>query len=145
MNMKICPKCGIEIEGIFCPECGVKIDNADVIVGVSGNDFQETLRQSNESAQGPIKKKESVDYQPPYQNVVRPVVFQEKSNTNGFAIASLVLGIISIPFGVLIIPSILGIVFAVISKKGNLMCGIAKAGLVCSVIGLALAVLILLI
>lgn len=67
---------------------------------------------------------------------------------NGKAIASLVLGIISIiscacyPLGIVL--SIIGIVLAILSRDSNKkMSGIAKAGLITSIIGLLFCVMIL--
>lgn len=62
---------------------------------------------------------------------------------NGFAIASLVLGIVSLLssccFSCLIpVTAILSIVFAVVSKKGNPMSGMALGGMICSIISLLL-------
>ncbi len=95
-------------------------------------------------------------YQPPYGQPVNNYYVQPKQ-TNGKSVASLIMGILSllllcaygggIPFG------IMGIVFGVIAKKeiqndstntkgGS---GMATGGIVCSVIGLVLSVLFLLI
>ncbi len=70
----------------------------------------------------------------------------EEKKSNGFGIASLVLGIISIVFvffnqllGVIV--GIVGIVLAVMAKKKN-PTGMAKAGLVCSIVGTVLCGLV---
>lgn len=72
----------------------------------------------------------------------------EEKKSNGFAIASLVLGIVSIvfsliglsfPFGLII--GIVGIVLGVMAKKKN-PTGMATAGLVLSIIGTILCALI---
>lgn len=60
------------------------------------------------------------------------------------AIASLVLGIVSLcTFGLFVIPEILGIVFAFLSEKQGKMLGEAKAGLICSIIGIVIFIIIL--
>ena len=70
------------------------------------------------------------------------------------AVAGLVLGICAIVFGVIfgwtvvgaivgIICGGLGLVFSIISKKNGEVSGKTTAGLICSVIGLALSVIIL--
>ena len=73
----------------------------------------------------------------------------EEKKSNGFAVASLVLGIVaivfsfiglSIPFGLII--GIVGIVLGVVAKKKN-PTGMATAGLVLSIIGTILCALIL--
>ena len=61
---------------------------------------------------------------------------------NGSAIASLILGILSIPlsccYGLGAILAIIGIVFGITSKKynGNKISGMAMAGIICSILGL---------
>ena len=73
----------------------------------------------------------------------------EEKKSNGFAIASLVLGIVSIVFcfipGLILvglITGIIGVVFGVLAKKKN-PTGMATAGLVCSIIGLILSSLVI--
>ena len=72
----------------------------------------------------------------------------EEKKSNGFAIASLVLGIVaivfsfiglSIPFGLII--GVVGIILGVVAKKKN-PTGMATAGLVLSIIGTVLCALI---
>lgn len=55
-------------------------------------------------------------------------------NTNGFAIAALVIGIISLLFNPLFIGSILAIVFGVIGRKRATQRGMATAGIVLGVV-----------
>lgn len=64
---------------------------------------------------------------------------QNQNKVPGLAVASLVLGIASFFFGFLI-PSILAIVFANMSKKytGGELCGYAKTGRTCGIISLVL-------
>ncbi|WP_455190866.1 hypothetical protein [Eubacterium ramulus] len=67
-----------------------------------------------------------------------------KNEGNAMAIASLVLGIVSLcSMGMFVVPEILGIVFAFSSKKQGKMSGIAKAGLICSIIGTVIFVILL--
>ena len=78
--------------------------------------------------------------QPQYQPPVAP----EQKPSNGLAIASLVLGILSIIMvfvyaWVGIICAIVGIVLAVVAKKQN-PSGLATAGLVLSIIALAMII-----
>ena len=70
----------------------------------------------------------------------------EEKKSNGLAVASLVLGIVSIVFSFFIqwlglIIGIVGIVLGVMAKKKN-PCGMATAGLVLSIIGTILCALI---
>ena len=71
---------------------------------------------------------------------------QNQNKVPGLAIASLVLGIASFFLGFLV-PSILAIVFANMSKKytGDELCGYAKAGRTCGIISLVLTSIALLI
>lgn len=74
-------------------------------------------------------------------------VFMEEKKSNGFAIAALVLGIVSIVFSFIalswlgLILGIVGIILAVNAKKKN-PSGMATAGLVLSIIGTVLCALI---
>ena len=71
----------------------------------------------------------------------------EEKKSNGFAVASLVLGIVSIVFNFFglsllgLILGIVGIVLGVVKKKKN-PTGMATAGLVLSIIGTVLCALI---
>lgn len=71
----------------------------------------------------------------------------EEKKSNGFAIAALVLGIVSIVFSFIglswlgLIIGIVGIVLAVVAKKKN-PTGMATAGLVLSIIGTIFCALI---
>ena len=64
------------------------------------------------------------------------------NGSNGYAIASLVLGILSIPLGCCygfgIILSILAIIFGIVSKKssGGRLSGMAIGGIICAVLGI---------
>lgn len=80
--------------------------------------------------------------------------YQEPPKTNGLAIASLVLGIVSIPmccctyFG--IICGVLGLIFGLLSKpktgpNAGKLNGLAIAGIICGAIGLVLSVILLIV
>lgn len=84
-------------------------------------------------------------YQTQYQSY--PPVYQEKNN---MATAALVMGILSLCsicccmlFGIVF--GVLGVIFAIMSKKGDRMDGQAKAGLILSIIGIAVTVLVIII
>lgn len=65
----------------------------------------------------------------------------------GMAIASMVLGIVSIVLSCVwylsIVAGVVGIVLAVVYNKKNGKCGMTKAGMICSVIGIILAVVLI--
>lgn len=67
--------------------------------------------------------------------------------TDALAIVSLIVGIISILMGCCtayyaVIPSVIGIVCAIISKKNNGKSGMATAGLICSIVGIVIGLII---
>jgi len=74
---------------------------------------------------------------------------QAPNNSNGYAIASLVLGILSIPFGCCyglgIIFSIISIIFGVVSRKSNngKLPGMSLAGIICSILGIICSLFII--
>lgn len=91
----------------------------------------------------------SSQYQTQYQTQYQPYppVYQEKNN---MATAALVMGILSLCsicccmlFG--IVSGVLGVIFAIMSKKGDKMDGQARAGLILSIIGIAVTVLVIII
>ena len=107
--------------------------------GASGNDS----RQERGSGQPGGSSQYQTQYQTQYQSY--PPVYQEKNN---MATASLVMGILSLCsicccmlFGIVF--GVLGIIFAIMSKKGDRMDGQAKAGLILSIIGIAVTVLVI--
>ncbi len=66
----------------------------------------------------------------------------------GLAIASMVLGIASIVLiciqpWIAFISGIVGLVLAIVYNKNNEKCGMSKAGLICSIIGIILFVVII--
>ncbi len=75
---------------------------------------------------------------------------EEKRKSTGFAIASLVLGILSIVFICCCIPwlnlilAVLAIVFAIIDKNKPTKTGVSTGGLVCGIIGLLISLVLML-
>lgn len=69
-------------------------------------------------------------------------MYNNNNGTNGYAIASLVLGILSIPLGCCygfgLILSILAIIFGIVSRKssGGRLSGMAIGGIICAVLGI---------
>ena len=114
--------------------------------GVSGNDSQPVYKPAPASygqGQPGTNPQYQTQYQTQYQSF-QPV-YQEKNN---MATASLVMGILSLCsicccmlFGVVF--GVLGIIFAIMSKKGDRMDSQAKAGLILSIIGVAATMLII--
>lgn len=141
--MEVCKKCGAEVEGIYCPQCGEKLE-------VVGEEY--TLRDQHGSS---LSEKPEASVQIlPNNSSATPFVKNEMRNSalimevekkgKGFAIASLVLGIFSIlSFGILFVPEVLGVIFAFVSKNGKPMLGLAKGGLICSIVGFVILVLLI--
>lgn len=124
-----CAKCGNEFTvGVFCPECGFKNEQTNQII-------QESLKQESRQPQVSNEEKSTnVDE--------KSVDIQDIPNKGkGLEVASLICGIISIlTIGLLIIPEVLGIVFAMVSKKSGEMQGTAKAGFICSIVSIVLLI-----
>lgn len=128
----ICKNCGASINENekFCSSCGQKIENGEF----------STQEPNNEQ---PNMEAESTNYN---QNIYQPQI----QPTSGLAVASLVLGIVGIFLSwiTLMIPSILGIVFGGVAikqcnDKGLNGRGMAIGGLVCSIIIVAIFVIML--
>ncbi len=124
-----CKSCGNEFDiGIFCPNCGFKNEEETVVLS---NDIQESAKvvANNKDA----------------NKVNMDATTNPQGKGRGLAIASLVMGVISVlTIGAFIIPEILGIVFALVSKKDSEMSGLAKAGMICSIISIIIFVVIIL-
>lgn len=82
--------------------------------------------------------------QPGYGYPGMPMPQQDQGG--GFAIAGLILGIIAIPAAIVTICDtpfiVLGIIFSILGRRSLSKRGMATAGLICSIIGLVLAIII---
>lgn len=102
-----------------------------------GNSYGQYQDPYGQQAYGP-----SGAYQQPYPQQPYP----QQQPAGGLAIASLILGIISIPLGLFfsiggIICAIIGLVLVSMAKKRGNQSGVRTAGFVCSIIGLILSIL----
>ena len=112
-----CEKCGAEIavDSTFCASCGAPVA-------------------------APAQPSEPQAAQPVYSAPVQPQVTQPvKAATpgKGLAIAGMILGIVSLlcfPY----ITGVLGVIFGAVAKSKGCKSGMATAGIVCGVIGIAL-------
>lgn len=101
--------------------------------------------QDNFQSQNTHQSQNNQQWQENYQ---QPNYYQQSSErppANGLAIASLVLGILSIPasccYGAGIIFAIIGLILGCVSKKpDSSFNGMAIAGIVCSIIGLLVGI-----
>lgn len=117
---------------------------------------QQSYAQQGYSQQQPPYAQQG--YQPPqspYQNGYRQPSYTTspyqysgtaavpQGQTDWFAVASLVLGIVGIVTCCTFLPSILGLIFGIVSKvknDGTRPTGVSTAGIICSVMGLLLSV-----
>lgn len=118
----ICKNCGFDNndQAQFCVSCGTPLEQP-----VEQQNYQQpNYQQPNYQQQ-------------PYNNGYNQ--YQQPANVpgKGFAVASMVLGIISF-FCTPIITGLLGIIFGGVAKSKGYRGGMATAGIVCGIIGLAL-------
>ena len=150
--MKNCYSCGSQMpdEAVVCSVCGAPLQANQVPQQpYQQQDFQQ---QANQASQQPNVYQQAYGQQPyqqPYQQMGYQQPYQQQmyasSAPNGKAIASLVLGIISILTGSVFIGFVLGIIGCVLGVKarneipeGAPGRGMATGGLVCSIIGAVL-------
>ena len=115
---------------------------------------QQPEQQPVQPVQQPVQPQQPVYQQPPQQPVYQQQpVFQQMvaSPSQGMAIASLVLGVVSIVFcwfwPIALFAAIIGVVLGFLArskaKQMGMPPGMAMAGMVLSIVGLALTVLII--
>lgn len=115
---KFCSECGTELEddAVFCDECGAK------------------------------QEIQQVSYNMPVKGQATNVGIGDegKKQQSGFGIASFIFGIISIvTFGAFYFPEIIGIAFGIAALKDKTKKhALAKAGLIMSIIGTVIVILI---
>ena len=140
-----CRICGTALKdgAAFCHSCGAQVKkdrpapvNENVIVNTDV--INEKLQAPVSEASNDQSETASSPFAQPY--VKTPPMQNEKKDYSGFAIASLVLGIVSVlPLCcVNVITAILGIIFSLISIKSSKK-GMAIAGLILSIIAIIIA------
>ncbi len=103
---------------------------------VQGYQPQQTAYQNDPSQQSQTHATGYYQYTP-----VDPVMVNGQNQTDGYAVASLILGIVGILTCCTFIPGILGLIFGIISKSSNdgtRPSGVATAGIITSAIALAI-------
>lgn len=134
MKMKYCTKCGTPIDQgeNFCTQCGAPVQR------------REEVDEREKSFYGRSAYSET--------NQENPFVYDSSENSNGAAVASLVLGILSLVFslGIIAVPlagllsgvcAVVGIILGASGRKKQFRQGMATAGLICSVIALVLSII----
>jgi hypothetical protein len=159
--VKKCTQCGQTLgdEAAFCGNCG----GANFEPIADTGDYQQQTYQQPQQPQPPQPSPQASYYQqpnqqqyyqqpgqqPPYQ---QPAAYQQNTPGKGAAVASLVLGIISLVLcwwgwvgAISIVLSIIGIILGVSARKqlqpeqGR---GMATGGMVCSIIALVLSTIV---
>ena len=161
--MNICKKCGAEVEGLFCPKCGSRIE--DSISPEEKERLEAKLKQEEEDRRAREKAeqdriaKERAEKEAELAKVKieqdriekenaekkRAEAEAKKAENEGktMAILSMICGIIGLcTCGLFAIPQILGIVFSFMGKKQGKMWGMAKAGLICSIIAVVVMIVV---
>lgn len=150
--MKYCTKCGnpVENDENFCTKCGnpvrKKDDDMDIPV------YEEQRQPADPEAETIILQKNvEKQAQSGYQEYTPDVTNEYYANTyedesNGAAVASLILGIISLAcmMGIALAPipfcgticGLIGTILGANGRKKQVKQGMATAGMVCSIIGL---------
>ena len=133
---KICINCGMKLEenAVFCDECGTKQPDSQSAQQTSLPVQPQTTHQPN--------------YGQAVSNNLQSQPINETSNiikNSGIGIAAFVLGIIAVcTFGCLIIPDILGLIFAIIAlAEKNTKKTLAIVGLIMCIISFFLLIIIL--
>ena len=161
--MNICKKCGAEVEGVFCPECVSRIDE-DIspeekeLLEEKRKQMEEERRAREKAEQDKIAKEraekevELAKIKIEQDRIEKENAERKRAETEAkkvenegktMAILSLICGIIGLcTCGLFALPQILGIVFAFLGKKQGKMRGIAKAGLICSIIAIVAMVVV---
>jgi len=121
-------------DAAFCKKCGAALSTSMLS---PQNEALQTMNQVDSNNGG------AYNYAPYYQNYIPSIVSAKK--VTPFAIASFVLGLISIlytiSFYISVPTAIVGIIMGSIAKKRKAK-GLATAGLTLSIIGLAFSLLI---
>ena len=155
----ICKNCGFSNDEFSkqCTQCGADLSSQDTYVSSYNSTYQNTnqgqysgtnpgayqypYQEMNQNSYQGINQN---PYQSSYQNANQgyPYPNQVPDPGKGFAIASMVCGIVSF-FCFAYITGILGIVFGAVAKSKGSKSNMATAGIVCGIIGIILYVLIL--
>ncbi len=179
--MKYCTKCGTPIDQgeNFCTQCGAPVQRREdveeknvlkektIVLKNNVKSFRDNLYNHNEEyiskdMSNHVFQKNETHAESSYDNSSLSEENQESSfvydnynsseDSNGAAVGSLVLGILSLVFvlGVIAVPlaglvsgvcAVIGIVLGASGRKKQFRQGMATAGLICSVIALVLSVI----
>ena len=139
-----CSNCGNEISDTakFCPHCGTATVNNTGTSG-TGSIYEESFRRENADFREVARETVS---SVPERDVYTGPSYQAPEQKRGLGIAGMVLGLTTLTFCwviyIALVTGIIGIILSAISRKQGRN-GFAKAGLITSIIGLALAIILL--
>lgn len=127
----VCKNCGAELaqDAKFCTVCGAQVETTVPP--------QQQYTTSGEYSAQP-QAGQPVYTQPVMQ---QPVYVAQNQPGHGFAVASLVLGIVSF-FCCGFITGILAIIFGAVAKNKGNRSGMATAGIVCGIVGIVLLIFV---
>ena len=108
--------------------------------------YQQPQYQQPQYQQPQSAPPQAINQQPYYQYApVDPALISQQNTTDGFAIASLICSCVGLVSCCTIVPSLLGVIFAAISKAkndGSRPTGVSTAGLITGIIGLIINIII---
>ena len=108
--------------------------------------YQQPQYQQPQYQQPQYQQPQAINQQPYYQYApVDPALISQQNTTDGFAIASLICSCVGLVSCCTIVPSLLGVIFAAISKAkndGSRPTGVSTAGLITGIIGLIINIII---
>ena len=144
-----CKNCGKPIfEGaVFCPHCGVSLatnTRPEPVPIVLPQGDAEDKSQGSFWSHSDVSSAGAFTPPPPPPPPMPPYIpdsnIKQENGKEGFAIASLVLGILGVFSSSFGLASVLAIIFGALGRKSKKQ-GLAKAGLILGIIGLVFAVL----
>ena len=108
--------------------------------------YHQPQYQQPQYQQPQYQQPQAINQQPYYQYApVDPALISQQNTTDGFAIASLICSCVGLVSCCTIVPSLLGVIFAAISKAkndGSRPTGVSTAGLITGIIGLIINIII---
>ncbi len=122
---------------MFCNKCGTQNKEGDRFCINCGNDLQVQQSAPVVDAEPIIDQAPNTPYQQYNQPIYNQPVYNQPESGKGFAVASLVLGIVSF-LCCAVIAGPLSIIFGFVAKSKGSRSGMATAGIICGIIALVL-------
>ena len=123
----------------FCPNCGTKLEPSWNVCGTCGTKIEQAPALSTPQTSYSTPSYQQPTYSTPtYQTTG---TLGKGGDSPGMGIAGMILGIIGLPFCMMFVPSILGIIFGEIGKGKDRGSGMGLAGLITGIIGIVIGIL----